>query len=397
LNRLPKAKRKTILNLICRSNCVADIADITGCSTTTIRRELGVLGEALAAFHDQTVRGLTCSRIQADESWSYVYCKRDVNLTTVGAKRPPPADRGKYFTWVAIDPDTKLLVSWMVGDRSVNTGIPFLLDLRSRVLNRPLISTDAHVVYPSAVQHAFGSDADHVLLDKNIESWKDIKTGEAGSRYLGATKIPLNQTKVDLKHAGTSYVERFQGSIRNSVSRMTRQTYKFSKKLANHIHHQAIYVVYYNFTKRHTGFRGQDRNYTPAMKAGITKKIWSYDDLIDVADEYWRKKAVVAVPHLTSPPQYTPLTSGEWSDRPYFVSYSEQYHRAKVHASTCRDTKRAAKGRKDGPRANKWYAFQTEGGARRCAEILSPTDHSVCSICIVGHYAGNMVAGRGQR
>jgi IS1 family transposase len=363
--------------------------DFTGCSPNTVRRELGVLGEALLAFHDGKVRGVTCRHLQVDEGWSYVYAKKEWKINRKNVKRPAPPDTGHFYTWVGIDADTKLLIGWRVGDRSHDSAIPFLLDLRSRILNRPLISSDAYEAYPDAVQQSFGADADHVLLKKTIQTWKDFQNRDKTSKYLGAIKIPLNQTKVDLELAGTAHVERWMGTLRTFVSRFNRETYKFSKRLSNHIHHQAIFAVYYNFTKKHGGFKGAERHFTPAMKAGLTDRIWSYDDLLDHVDEYYRTKAQKPTLQAVAPTPYTPLAVGETSDRPYFVSYSAQKRVAKVHKATCRNCQHGV-GRKSsgGPRMNQWFAFQTEQGARRCAETLAPLQHGVCSICIVGHYEG---------
>ncbi len=122
--------------------------------------------------------------------------------------------------------------------------------------------------------------------------------------------------------ASTSLVERLNASIRNFSSRFTRPTFKFSKKLSNHIHAQAIFVMYYNFVRQHDGLKGAERHWTPAMKAGRSNRLWSYDDLLNEVDEYWRHKAMQPILRVVPPRQYLPLAAGETSLLPYFVMYS---------------------------------------------------------------------------
>lgn len=395
MNCLKREDQRQILKLMCRHSGINDIVDFTGHSPNTIRRQLARFGEGLASAHDRLIRNVKASRIEVDEHWAFVYAKRDRNLSRGPRKRQPPLDRGSYYTWVGLDPDTRLLISQYTGDRGFSTGLTFFVDLRSRVVGRPLISSDAHVTYPDAIQRSFGADMDHVVMHKEFKGWFDKKTGEKANYLVGLRKEAQNQSKVDVSLASTSLVERYNASVRNFNSRFTRQSYRFSKKLENHLHSQSVFAMYYNFVKAHRGFKGAERHYTPAMKAGLTDRVWTYDDLLDDVDEYWRGKAISADLKVVPSSPYTPLVPGAWSDRPYFVSFSPKKHVAKVHTATCRDSRRAGAGRKEGPRANLWYAFETEGGARRCAQTLAPLEHSVCSICIVGHYEGNMVTGRG--
>jgi hypothetical protein len=369
LNVLSRDAQRLVLKLMCRSSGIGDIAEVTGHSTTTIRRQLARFGEALAASHDRLVRGVKPARLELDEIWAFVYATRASRIRGGPGGRPPPADFGEFYTWTALDPDSKLFITYQTGNRDHQTGIEFSTDLASRVISRPMISTDGFRQYADLIQRAFGTNMDHVIMEKEFAGFFNPKTGE-NVRYLARlNKVPQNQSKAD-------------------VSRMTRRSYKFSKKLENHVHAFSVFVMYYNFVKAHAGLPKGERHLTPAIKAGLTTKVWTYDDLLDEVDEYWRRKTLKADLRIAPPPQYTALAPGAWSDRPYFVSYSPLKHKAKVHAANCRDCKRAGAGRKDGPKSHQWYAFETQGGARRCAETLAPLEHSVCSICIVGHYPG---------
>jgi len=386
MNELSRAEQRLILSLMCRDNSIADIVEVTGHSPNTVRRHLARFGEAFLASHDRLVRGIAPKRVEVDEIWSYVYAKRERNVCREEGKRPPPADLGAFYTWTALDPDTRLFIGFLVGDRGYETGLAFFLDLNSRIVNRPLITTDGHNPYPDLVTRTFGNEADHVVLMKEFKKWYNPETGESGNKLTCLQKVPQNQTKADLSLASTSLVERLNGSIRNSISRFTRQTYKFSKRLQNHIHAQSIFTLYYNFARKHHGFKGAERNYTPAMKAGLTAKIWSYDDLLDEVDRYWQHKAMQPVLQVVQPRQYVPLAAGQASPLPYFVMYSPNKQEAKVHKGSCGNCRQGV-GRKDGRAgSNRWYAFETEWAARRCAEALAPVNHSVCSLCVAGQY-----------
>ncbi|HEY5237399.1 MAG TPA: hypothetical protein VIJ62_03380 [Rhizomicrobium sp.] len=391
MNRLDRMQQRMVLNLMCRGSCIADIADVTGCSTNTVRAYLTRFGEALTATHDRLVRGMSPARMEIDELWSYVYVKRERNLARENRKRPPPPDRGEFYTWIALDPDSKLLISWHVGDRSEKTGLPFLVDVNSRITGRALITTDGFKFYEKAIPRVFGEDADHVVIQKDIEAWRNPETGERGTRVISMDKVLKTRGDIDISLASTSLVERLNGSIRNFISRFTRQTYKFSKRLTNHVHAHAIFVMYYNFVKRHDGLKGPDRHLTPAMKAGLTNKVWTYDGLLDEVDYYWQRKALKPTLLVIPPRQYVPLQAGETSPLPYLVMYSPKKREAKVHKGSCGDCNHGH-GRKAGLSIrNQWFAFETERAARRCAESLAPLENSVCSKCVTGRYVKHCV------
>lgn len=305
-------------------------------------------------------------------------------------KRLPPPKRGAFFTWTALDPDSKLLISYHTGDRGFDTGLEFFKDLRSRVSGKPMITTDAYHAYPDLIERTFG-DAPHVMLHKEIKSWRDPKTGETGNKLISIRKEVRRYSKVDLRLASTSHVERMNATIRNFNTRFTRQTYKFSKRFANHLHAIAIGTFYYNFSRSHGGFKGEFRHFTPAMKAGLTDKPWTYEDMLAEVDTYWAKRIVRAPLTLAPGPNYVPLAVGETSPLPYFVMHSEGKREAKVHKGTCRNCQQGMGRTNGGAGRNKWYAFQTQGEAERCAKALASLAHSVCSICIVGKYAGNSI------
>ena len=392
MNQLSRPEQRAILSLMCRDNSIADIVEVTGHSPNTIRRHLARFGEALLASHDRLIRGIAPKRIEVDEIWSYVYAKRERNVCREEGKRPPPPDLGAFYTWTALDPDTRLFISYHIGDRGFNSCRTFLRDLKSRINVRPFITSDGHKPYPQLIDQVFKkTGADHVVLKKEFKKWWNPETGESGNVLTEIEKLPQNQTKVNLKLASTSLVERLNGTIRNSISRFTRQTYKFSKRLHNHIHAQAIFVMYYNFTRKHNGFQKPEHNFTPAMKAGLTNRIWTYDDLLDEVDSYWKHKAFQPTLQTVPPPKYLPLAVGEASPLPYFVMYSPTKREAKVHRGTCSNCRQGIGRKIDREGPNAWYAFATERAAQHCAERLAPAQHSVCSMCVSGRYVKHFV------
>lgn len=410
MNTLPRETRLLILKLICRHNGIGDIVDITGCSPTTIRSHVARMGEAAAAIHDRLVRGVQPERIELDELWSYIYCKRDSKLrkrdnnTALGPRvRFPPLNRGAKYTWVALDPDSKVVLSFHTGDRGASDAAAFLTDLSHRVVSRPLLTTDGHPPYLEAIQRAFGADIDHVVLEKVFKKWFNPETGESGNVLTGLAKIPQTRSEINLDRASTSHLERMNATIRNFNSRFTRQTYRFSKKLENHAHVLAIVIAYYNFVRAHGGFLKTNwKHCSPAMKAGVTDATWNYEKFLDQIDSYWASKAPNGALLLPSPAppvpreKFEPIPPGRWTNLPFLVSLSTEKRRAKVHAAHCRDCRRALKGSNKGPYANRWYAFPTKKEALRCAEVLMPTNFDVCSLCILGSYSGSR-AGRSAR
>jgi IS1 family transposase len=216
-------------------------------------------GCACAAFHDVNVRNLSVRRLQCDEVWSFVYAKQK-NVTAEQMED----GAGDCWTWTAIDADTKLIVSYMFGQRGAPTANAFMQDVASRVSTRIQLTTDGHRVYADAVEDAFGADIDYAMLVKLYGSSGD----NPESRYSPATCIGCRTGVLsgtpDPKYISTSYVERQNLSMRMGMRRFTRLTNGFSKKFENHAHQVALYFMHYNYCRVHSTLR-----VTPAMEAGL--------------------------------------------------------------------------------------------------------------------------------
>ncbi len=246
---------------------ISRVADV---SINTVSKLLVEAGEACLALHDETVRNVKASRIQCDEIWSFCHAKQK-NVPTAKAA---PEGAGDVWTWTALDADTKLIVSYFVGDRGSDSAIILMDDLRARLANRVQLTTDGHRAYLEAVEGAFGADVDYAQLVKLYGPTITAPGRYSPAECVGSKKVRREGTP-DIAHVSTSYVERQNLTMRMSMRRFTRLTNAFSKKLDNHIHALALYFAFYNFCRIHKTLR-----VSPAMAAGITDRLWSLEDII---------------------------------------------------------------------------------------------------------------------
>ena len=283
MNKLPLQKRVQILSMLCEGSSMRSISRVVDVSLNTVSKLLEEAGEVALEMHDEMVRGVKASRIQCDEIWSFVYAK-EKNVKTAKAA---PEDAGDVWTWTALDSDSKLIVSYFVGDRSGQSAIALMDDLRSRLANRVQLTTDGHKAYLEAVEGAFGADIDYAML---VKIYGQGATGPE-TRYSPAECIGARKERIegnpDIAHVSTSHVERSNLSMRMHMRRFTRLTNAHSKKLANHVHMIALYTVFYNFIRSHKSLK-----MTPAMAAGIAPSFLGFEDVLARIDA----KAVPAKP-----------------------------------------------------------------------------------------------------
>jgi IS1 family transposase len=270
MNRLPIEKRAHIINALVEGNSIRATCRLTGVCKDAVLKLVRDMGTACAAFHNSTVRGVRVERVQCDEVWSFCYAKeKNVPLEQQGT------GAGSVWTWIAIDADSKLVLSYLCGGRDASWACKFMEDLASRVTTRIQITTDGHRAYAEAVEGAFGMDVDYAMLIKLYGAPSD----QPDTRYSPAacigTRTGILSGNPDRDHISTSYIERQNLNLRMGVRRFTRLTNAFSKKFENHCHMVAIYHAYYNFCRVHQTLR-----VTPAMEAGITDHVWTLEELV---------------------------------------------------------------------------------------------------------------------
>ena len=272
MNKLPNEKRAQILQMMAEGLALRAITRLTGISRTTLQKLLEDAGQAFSEYQDRALMNLPCKRIQVDEAWSFCYAKQN-NVPT--AKKAPEG-AGDIWTWVGLDADTKLAVSFYVGGRDSEAAMTFMDDLAKRLANRVQLTSDGHRPYLEAVEGAFGGDIDYATLVKVYGAAPEGQRRYSPAICTGAHKHRV-EGNPDPKHVSTSFVERSNLSMRMGNRRMTRLTNAFSKKAENHAHMMAIYFMHYNFVRIH-----QTLKVTPAMAARVTSKLWEMSDLVKV-------------------------------------------------------------------------------------------------------------------
>jgi IS1 family transposase len=272
MNRLATDKRAAVISALVEGVSINATCRMTGVAKNSVLKLLKDMGCAAAAYHNEHVRNLRVRRAQADEIWAFVYGK-DKNLTLEQVQ----SGLGSVWTWTALDADTKLIISYTLGDRGADTAHYFMQDVPSRISGRIQLTTDGHRVYAEAVEDAFGAEIDYAMLVKIYGASSESPE----SRYSPATCIGCRTGVLagdpDPKHISTSYVERQNLSMRMGMRRFTRLTNAFSKKIENHGHMIALYFMHYNFCRVHKTLR-----VTPAMEAGLTDHVWEIEELLNL-------------------------------------------------------------------------------------------------------------------
>ena len=276
MNKLSINRQTQIIKVLCEGNSIRSTARITETAINTVVKLLREVGTTCLEYQDKVMQNLTCQKLQCDEIWSFVYSK---------AKNIPEEHNGKFgygdvWTFTAIDADTKLVPSWLVGLRNTDCAYAFITDLRDRLANRVQLTTDGHGMYLEAVEHAFGPEIDFAQLVKRYGQEPDSERRYSPAKCIGADKR-IVQGYPDTTKISTSYVERQNLSMRMSMRRFTRLTNAFSKKLENHMFAIALYFMHYNFVRPHKTLANPYPR-TPAMAAGISNHIWTIEEIVSL-------------------------------------------------------------------------------------------------------------------
>ncbi len=285
MNRLSTERRAQIIGCLAEGMSIRATVRVTGAAKNTVTKLLVDLGQACADYQDGVLTDLPCTVIECDEIWSFCYSKQ---------KNVPEEHRGTFgygdvWTWTAICADTKLVPSWLVGERTTNEAYFFLADLKSRLSERVQLTTDGHKAYLRAVDAVFGDDLDYAMLHK-------IYGGPEGTdnerRYSPAVCTGTEKRVIagdpDAARISTSYVERQNLTMRMGMRRFTRLTNGFSKKVENLAHAVSLHYMHYNFARPHKTLTKKNNGYptTPAMAAGVADHVWTLTEIAGLLDGF---------------------------------------------------------------------------------------------------------------
>ena len=271
MNRLSIERRTQVISALVEGNSIRSTERMFDVHRDTVMRLMVEVGTGCAKLLDSKMRNLNCTRLECDEIWSFVGKKQKL----VNRDRREYHTKGDQWIWVGFDPDTKLVASHRVGKRDRDNALSFMYDLAGRVNNRVQINTDALSSYVYAIESAFGADADHAQVVKFYDA---VPVGPG--RYAPPKVSSVEKTAIlgnpDMESASTSGVERNNLTMRQHMKRLTRLSLGFSKKLENLKAATALNFANYNFVRQHGSL-----SVTPAMAAGVEKRMWSLTELVE--------------------------------------------------------------------------------------------------------------------
>jgi IS1 family transposase len=273
MNRLPIEKRAQIIGMLVEGMSMRAASRLGDVSINTVTKLLEDVGLAAGLYQAQTLVNLPCKRIQCDEIWSFCYVKE----MYVTKEEKEQLGRGDVYTWTGMCADTKLMVSYLVGNRGVVCAHAFTNDLASRLANRVQLTTDGYRIYLDAVDTAFGGEIDYAMLVKHYGGEPSGERRYSPGEFKSAERKVI-QGNPDMAHASTSYVERQNLTMRMSMRRFTRLTNGFSKKIENLEHAVSLHFLHYNFARIHKTLR-----VTPAMAAGVSDHVWTLEEIAQLA------------------------------------------------------------------------------------------------------------------
>lgn len=273
MNNLKAQKQEMVISALVEGSSIRSIERMTEVHRDTIMRLMIRVGNACQSLMDQKMRNLKCKKIQVDEIWCYVRKKqKHIN------KFDDPNTCGDFWTWVALDADSKLIPSYKVGKRDSYMASQLINDLSSRLANRIQLSSDMLKLYVDAVEDAFGANIDYGQIVKSYEA-DHIGPGRYSPPKVVSTGKKSVVGNPFLKDISTSYIERQNLTMRMSMRRFTRLTNAFSKKVENLRAAVSLHFAHYNFVRIHSTLR-----VTPAMEAGVDNRLWKIKDLVELAN-----------------------------------------------------------------------------------------------------------------
>jgi IS1 family transposase len=276
VNKLDTRERAQIIRCLVEGNSIRSTVRMTGFAKNTITKLLIELGTACADYQDRALVEIWATRIECDEIWSFVGMKGK----TIPEERRGEPGIGDIWTWTALDPDSKLMVTWFVGDRDKASARQFIADLAGRLAQRVQITTDGFSPYLDAIGEAFGTKVDYAMLVKEYGTDPNEERRFSPPVVL-SERVHVVEGAPDPDKISTSYVERSNLTMRMGMRRMTRLTNGYSKKVENLAAAVALHFMHYNFGRPHMSL---GKNRTPAMAAGISDHVWTCEEIAELLD-----------------------------------------------------------------------------------------------------------------
>ena len=283
VNVLSTQDRARIVGCLTEGMSIRSAVRVTGSAKNTITKLLTDLGRVCAEYQDRVLVDLPCTRVECDEIWSYCYAKQK----NVPEEHQGTFGYGDVWTWTAICADTKIVPSWLVGERTVDDAYAFMADLKSRLANRVQLTTDGNTSYLRAVEETFGADIDYAMIYK-VYGGPEVPHNQ--HRYspseVTAVEIRPITGNPDPAKASTSYVERQNLTMRMGMRRFTRLTNGFSRKVENLAYAVSLHYMVYNFARPHQTLTKAAHGYltSPAMAAGVADHVWSLTEIVELLD-----------------------------------------------------------------------------------------------------------------
>jgi IS1 family transposase len=268
--RLPFDRAVLILSMLTEGMSLRAVSRITGHHVDTVMRLQVLAGEKCEALLETLIQDVPVANVEADELWAFIAKKEK----TRAKLRETSPDVGDAYTFLGLDADTKLILAHHTGRRTAPHTDTFCEKLDRATAGRFQLTTDGFAAYPEAVSFHLGTRTDYATLIKEYGTETQEERRYSPPRIIAATKTPVHGAPVE-ERICTSHVERLNLDVRMKCRRFTRLTNAFSRKLANHRAAVALTVAHYNLVKRHSSIR-----MTPAMKAGLTNRIWSVGELL---------------------------------------------------------------------------------------------------------------------
>jgi IS1 family transposase len=281
MNRLPIEKRIQIINFLVEGMSIREISQVSDVSINTVTKLLKETGAACNEFQDKNIRGLNCKCVQCDEIWAFSYAKEN----SVASEHKGELGYGDIYAWTALDADTKLIVSYVVGKRDADYANLFMQDVTERITNSVELTTIDHRQCLQAVENSFGAGIDYAML---VQFYGSVSLGDqhrySPSDFVSAKTRTISGNS-EAEKESTSFVERQKLNMRMSMRRFTRLTNDFSKKIENLEHAVSVHFMHYNYCRIHQTLR-----VTPAMEMGLTDHVWSLEELANLIPELVAKK-----------------------------------------------------------------------------------------------------------